>query len=157
MMHFDKLWTLKRGVVWMKQQLHLSRVMRKSDFCLGENKGADQLCSNCPADQRLCFRYSDSTIPRLLISKISSFYLSSVTVHPGLCQTWSETQTVCFLTHRLIYLPTIICSFSEQCFLIRVYISTVKRVLALLNMESRSLIRAAIITAIIKPRKPEII
>ena len=29
--------------------------MRKPDFCLCENKGADQLRSNCEADQRLCF------------------------------------------------------------------------------------------------------
>ena len=50
----------------------LSRVVRKPDFCLCENKGADQLRSNCEADQRLCFRYSDSTIPLLLIAKISS-------------------------------------------------------------------------------------
>ena len=52
----------------------MSRVVRKPDFCLGENKGADQLRSNsnCEADQRLCFRYSDSTIPLLLIAKISS-------------------------------------------------------------------------------------
>ena len=26
-------------------------------------KDADQLCSNCTADQRLCFHYTDSTIP----------------------------------------------------------------------------------------------
>ena len=49
-----------------------SRIVRKPDFCLCENKGADQLRSNCEADQRLCFRYSDSTIPLLLIAKISS-------------------------------------------------------------------------------------
>ena len=36
--------------------------MRKPDFCLCENKGADQLCKNCTADQHLCFRHSDSTI-----------------------------------------------------------------------------------------------
>ena len=36
--------------------------MRKQDFCLCENKDADQLiCSNCTADQRLCFRYAAST------------------------------------------------------------------------------------------------
>ena len=29
------------------------------------NKGADQLRSNREADQRLCFRYIDSTIPPL--------------------------------------------------------------------------------------------
>ena len=43
--------------------------MKKPDFCLCENKGADQLCSNCTADQRLCFRYSDSTMSLLLYSQ----------------------------------------------------------------------------------------
>ena len=47
--------------------------MRKPDFCLSENKGADQLRSNCIADQRLCFRYTDSTIPLLLKSEIAFF------------------------------------------------------------------------------------
>ena len=47
--------------------------MRKQTICIGENKGADQLPSNCEADQRLCFSYRDSTIPLLLKSKISSF------------------------------------------------------------------------------------
>ena len=51
----------------------MSRIVRKPDFCLGENKGADQLRGNREADQRLCFRYSDSTIPLLLKSEISSF------------------------------------------------------------------------------------
>ena len=36
-----------------------------------ENKGADQLRSNCEADQRLCFSYMDSTVPLLSKSKIS--------------------------------------------------------------------------------------
>ena len=53
--------------------IKLSRIVRKPDYCLCENKGADQLRSNCEADQRLCFRYSDSTIPLLLKSEISSF------------------------------------------------------------------------------------
>ena len=44
----------------------MSCVMRKPDICLCVNKGADQLCSNCIADQPLCFRYSFSTIPLLL-------------------------------------------------------------------------------------------
>ena len=68
--------------------------MGKRTICIGENKGADQLRGNREADrgnreadrgnreadrgnreadQRLCFRYSDSTIPLLLKSKISSF------------------------------------------------------------------------------------
>ena len=39
-------------------------------ICIGENKDADQLRGNREADQRLCFRYSDSTIPLLLKSEI---------------------------------------------------------------------------------------
>ena len=51
----------------------MSRDARKTDLCLCENKGADQLRGNREADQRLCFRYTDSTIPLLLKSEISSF------------------------------------------------------------------------------------
>ena len=47
--------------------------MGKPTICLGENKGVDQLRSNCEADQRLSFRYSDSTVPLLLKSEISRF------------------------------------------------------------------------------------
>ena len=65
--------------------------MRKPDFCLCEKKGADQLYSNCTADQRLCFCYADSIIPLLLKSKISSFYLSSAAAQAGLCRTLSQT------------------------------------------------------------------
>ena len=54
-------------------QQYMSRIVRKPDFCLCENKGADQLRGNREADQRLCFRYTDSTFPLLLISEISSF------------------------------------------------------------------------------------
>ena len=39
--------------------------MRKPDFCICENKDADQLHSYCEFDQRLCFRYIDSTIALL--------------------------------------------------------------------------------------------
>ena len=74
-----------------KLRHHISRVMRKPDFCLCENKGADQLCSNCTANQRLCFRYLDGTIPLPLKSEISSFKSVSETVQAYLCQTWSET------------------------------------------------------------------
>ena len=51
----------------------MSHHMGKPTICLGKNKGADQLRSNREADQRLCFRYSDSKIPPLLNSKISGF------------------------------------------------------------------------------------
>ena len=51
---------------------NLSRIMRKPTFCICENKDADQLCGNRKADQRLCFRYIDSTVPLLSKSEISS-------------------------------------------------------------------------------------
>ena len=46
--------------------------MRKPAFCICENKDADQLRCDFDADQRLCFRYIDSTIPLLGKSEISS-------------------------------------------------------------------------------------
>ena len=52
---------------------HLSRHMGKPTICLGENKGADQLRGNREADQRLCFRYTDSAIPLLPKYEISCF------------------------------------------------------------------------------------
>ena len=76
--------------------------MRKPAFCICENKDADQLRSNHEADQRLCFRYTDSTIPLLPKYIISSFLPSSVTAQPGLCGTWSETPKTGFLTTKLI-------------------------------------------------------
>ena len=43
-------------------QDYKSRIVRKRDFRLCENKGADQLRSNCETDRRLPFRYTDGTI-----------------------------------------------------------------------------------------------
>ena len=55
--------------------------MRKPAFCIYENKGAYQLRSNCAADQRLCFRFIDRTIPLIPNSGISaSSHASSVIV-----------------------------------------------------------------------------
>ena len=42
---------------------------RNENLC--ENEGSDQLRSDCEADQRLRFRYTDSTIPPLHKAKIS--------------------------------------------------------------------------------------
>ena len=44
----------------------------KTSFCICENKDTDQLRGNRKADQRLCFHYTDSTIPLLSRSEISS-------------------------------------------------------------------------------------
>ena len=53
---------------------YLSHVVRKPTFCiiLCENKDADQLRGNREADQRLCFRHRDRTIPLLSKYEISS-------------------------------------------------------------------------------------
>ena len=74
----------------------MSRRMGKPTICIGENKGAGQLRSNCEADQRLCFCYTDSKIPLLSKSKISSLYPFFVTVQPDLCPTWSEPKLLVF-------------------------------------------------------------
>ena len=70
--------------------------MGKPTICIGDNKDADQLRGNSEADQRLCFRYTDSTIPLLLKLEISSFLLFSVLVQAGLCLTCSETTLLVF-------------------------------------------------------------
>ena len=58
----------------------MSLVVRKPAFCICEKKDADQLRGNREADQRLCFRYSDSTIHLLPKSEISSLLSSSMAV-----------------------------------------------------------------------------
>ena len=62
--------------------------MRKPDFCICESKDADQLRGNREADQRLCFRYLDSTIPLRPIYEIQAsshlvWLYSLVCVGPG--------------------------------------------------------------------------
>ena len=51
---------------------HMSLAMRKPVFGICENKDADQLRGNRKADQRLCFRHKDSTIPLHPKSETSS-------------------------------------------------------------------------------------
>ena len=77
--------------------------MRKPAFSICKNKGADQLLSNCAADQRLCFRHIDSTIPLVPKSETSSLWPSSVVVQPGLCWTWMETPKTGFLMTQFNY------------------------------------------------------
>ena len=80
--------------VWKK---HLKRLPEKGisyephhDFSICENNYADHLCNDCTANQRLCFHFTDSTIPLFLESEISSFLPSFVTVLASLCWPWSE-------------------------------------------------------------------
>ena len=65
--------------------------MGKPTICICENKDADQLHGKREADQRLCFHYTDSTLPLLPKSEISSFEPISVILQPYLCQTRSKT------------------------------------------------------------------
>ena len=66
-----------------KQITKMSHRIRKQTMCICENKDADQLCSNCIVDHRLCFRYTDSTIT-LLKSQISRFKPAPVTIQASL-------------------------------------------------------------------------
>ena len=56
--------------------------MGNPTISIGKNKDADQLRGNRKADPRLCFCYTDSTIPPLLNSKLSSFKPASVALVP---------------------------------------------------------------------------
>ena len=53
--------------------------MRKPAFCICENKDADQRRGNREADQCLCFRYTDSTIPLLSKKYKPHAFLRSLT------------------------------------------------------------------------------
>ena len=64
----------------------LNLLMRKLAFCICKNKDADQLRGNREADQCLCFRYTDKTIPILTKSEISSLLPYSIIARPGLCR-----------------------------------------------------------------------
>ena len=55
--------TVKKKTFYSKTKINdtFEPGVRKTTFC--ENKDADQLRGDREADQRLCFRYIDSTIP----------------------------------------------------------------------------------------------
>ena len=88
--------------------------MGKPTICICENKGADQLRSNREADQRLCFRYSDSTVPLLLNPKFqaSSSFLRlyrSVCVEPG-------RKPHCWFSHEaahIFYKAILMCTHNQ--------------------------------------------
>ena len=64
----------------------MSLVLRKPAFCICENKDADQLRGNREADQRLCFRYTDSTISHLpkyeISSRCAAWFVSDLVGNP---------------------------------------------------------------------------
>ena len=50
----------------------MSGIMGKLEFCICENKRADQICNKCTADLHLCFRFTDKT-----------FFLLNLELNPG--------------------------------------------------------------------------
>ena len=80
--------------------------MGKPTICISENKGADQLRGNREAreaDQRICFRYTDSTIP--LLPNASSCLLllcSPVCVGP-------VRKPHCWFFHEVAHILMVIC------------------------------------------------
>ena len=63
--------------------------MRNHVFAYAKTKDADQLRINCADDQRLCFRYTDSTIPLLHKSEI----FESIAIFCG-CAAWFVSDLV---------------------------------------------------------------
>ena len=74
--------------------------MRKPSLPYANNKGADQ-----PDARSLISAFvihcSDSVIPLISISEISSLYIASVAAQAGLSHTWSKTPKTGFLVTRL--------------------------------------------------------
>ena len=83
--------------------LSMSRVMRKSTFCICESKGADQVRGYCFWFAKLMELSLFFLVPKLS-SEISSLFPSSVAVQTALCRIWLETSNTCCLATRLIYI-----------------------------------------------------
>ena len=79
--------------------------MRIPAFCICENKDADQLRGNRKADQCLCFRYTDSTIPLLpesskfkplaIFSDCTARFVSDLVGNPEDRFSHNEAQLIC--------------------------------------------------------------
>ena len=98
--------------------------MRKPAICICENKDADQLRGNREADrdreadQRLCFRYLNSTIPVLLNTKFQAsshfqYLYSLVCVGPGQNQHCWFSRVAAHLIFRSTYSIHIIIGFCQ--------------------------------------------
>ena len=93
----------------------MNHVMRKPTFHICEDNGADQLSSNCKADQRLCFHYMANTIPvvsnpKFLASSHLLCLYSSVCVEP----VWELVYIVGFLMTWLKYKLQICLLFDQS-------------------------------------------
>ena len=57
--NFHILFSMSRNADYKLKMLKMSHFMRKQTICIGENKDVDRCIRE--ADQRLCFRFSEST------------------------------------------------------------------------------------------------
>ena len=107
-------------LIWSRNKMSHHR--EKPTICIGENKGADQLRSNCEADQHLYFRYSDSTNPLLLSYFNPKFQDSSsfLLLHRPVC-VGSGRKPHCWFSHEAAQM-----SFPES----QVYMTSVQNPLA---------------------------
>ena len=71
--------------------------MKKLALCICENKDADQSC-NREADQRLCFRNIDSTIPLAILCGCTAWFVW------GLVQTLEDR-----FSHKKAHMKTYFC------------------------------------------------
>ena len=85
------------GRLYVVAQLtqYSSRHIRKPTICTCENKDADHLCSNCTADQHLCFHSKDTYNPSFLFFYSCTAWFVSDQVRNGDC--WFSHAK----THRL--------------------------------------------------------
>ena len=85
----------------IRQQQSQPRHEKNLFMPYGNNKGADQPAHQGSLICAFIFCCTDSIIPLVCISEISSLYLASVAVHVGLCLTWSQTPKTGFVMMRL--------------------------------------------------------
>ena len=91
------------GFLMMQHKTALSLFIYTTRFCLCGNNGADQLCSNCKAEQCFCFHYTVQFLYFITPQfQASGLLWLGVAAQLGLCQIWSETPKAGFILSQLI-------------------------------------------------------
>ena len=98
-----RFFPMKFSIFTAEKNLYMSHHMGKPTICIGENEGADQLRSNCEVDQRLCFRYSDSTVPLLFVPRLFEEKRRDIVFgFPSFCPSVRPPIGVCTLCAQLL-------------------------------------------------------
>ena len=92
-----------RNILSMLIGFYMNRELRKSDFCIHNNKGVNQTVLTIQVISNFVLCCIDSTSPLFSTSKISNPFASSVAVQPDLFWVWSETLKTGLLMTRLIH------------------------------------------------------